>query len=108
MKAKRERQELGTDTPIGSTELGVCAIIHISAKGNSQQYKLGKQKPRFPDVQSYSMKGNELYYSHSNFDGRNVNNLTCNSTRHFAEQGGGKNCKEKFINLITKTRTLQT
>ena len=51
-----ERQQLGTDTPVGSTELGVSAI-HISAKGNSQHYKLGKQKPRFPDVQSYSMKG---------------------------------------------------
>jgi hypothetical protein len=56
MKVKRERQQLGTDTAIGSTELGVSAIIHISAKGNSQHYKLGKQKPRFPDVQSYSKK----------------------------------------------------
>jgi hypothetical protein len=51
------------DTPIGSTELGVSVIIHISAKGNSQHYKLGKQKPRFTDVQSYSMKGSEPYCS---------------------------------------------
>jgi hypothetical protein len=62
-KLLRERQQLGTDTPVWSTELGVSAIIHFSAKGNSQHYKLEKQKVRFSDVQRYSTKGSEIYCS---------------------------------------------
>ena len=42
-------KRLGTDTPIGSRELGVSAVMQSAARGSSQRHRLGKEKPRFPD-----------------------------------------------------------
>jgi len=43
----------------------------------------------------------------SNSNGLNVKNVTCDSSRHFGEQGGNT-CKEKFMNLISNAKTLET